>query len=153
MNTLIKTNNGTSTRTNNGLSSLRPIFDDFFSRDLFDWAGWSTEATIPSVNIIESNDDFRVEMAAPGMKKSDFQLRLDDDTLVIESKRQEEEVSENERFTRKEFNYHSFKRSFHLPNTVESEKIKAEYKDGILKLLIPKKEEAKRKAVKTIQIS
>src|SRR5690554_7969950 len=114
MNTLVKTTNGTSTRANNGLSSLRPFFEDFFSKDLFDWVGWPVESTTPSVNIIESNEDFRVEMAAPGMKKSDFQIRLDDDTLVIESKRQEEEVSENERFTRKEFNYHSFKRSFHL---------------------------------------
>lgn len=157
MTTLAKTNtdNKTSSRTNTALSNFmpRPLFDDFFGRDLFDWAGWSTDTTTPSVNIVESDEDFRVEMAAPGMKKSDFQVRLDNDTLVIESERQEEEVNENDRFTRKEFSYNAFKRSFHLPNTVESDKIKAEYKDGLLKLMIPKKEEAKRKPVKTIEIS
>lgn len=156
MTTLAKTNNRSSSRSNTGLSSFipRPLLDDFFSRDLFDWAGWSTETTIPSVNIVESDEDFRVEMAAPGMKKSDFQVRLDNDNLVIECERQEEEeVNENDRFTRKEFSYNAFNRSFHLPNTVESDKINAEYKDGLLKLIIPKKEEAKRKPIKTIKIS
>lgn len=153
MSTLVKTNNRTEDSKSLSSFSPKPFLDDFFSRDLFDWAGWSPESTTPSVNIVESDEDYRVEMVAPGMKKSDFQLSLDHDILIIESERKEEQESKIERFTRKEFSYHSFKRSFHLPNTVEADKIKAEYKDGLLKLLIPKKEEARRKPIKTIKIS
>jgi len=146
MSTLVKTNR------KNGFAPS-PLLDDFISRDLFDWAGWSNDSTNPSVNIIESDEDFKVEMAAPGMKKDDFQVELDNDTLTIQSELSNENMEENDKFTRREFNYQSFKRSFYLPNTVEADKINAKYKDGILRLVIPKKEEAKRKPAKTIKIS
>lgn len=146
MSTLVKKNR------KNGFAPS-PLLDDFFSRDLFDWAGWSDNSTNPSVNIVETNEAFKVEMAAPGMKKEDFQLELDNDTLTIQAEVSSENKEESEKFTRREFNYQSFRRSFYLPNTVEADQIHATYQEGILRLDIPKKEEAKRKPVKTIKIS
>ncbi len=131
------------------------FFDDFLTKDLFDWSGWTTQsATVPRTNIVETNDDFKVEMAAPGLRKEDFQIELDNDMLVIQSElpNQGDEQSDHN-YTRQEFSYQSFRRSFYLPNTVESEKIEASYRDGILSLVIPKKEEARKKPVKTIAIS
>lgn len=147
MNTLVQTNQ------KNTFSPSSPILDRFFTRDLFDWAGWSQDTTNPSVNIVETDDAFQVEMAAPGMKKENFHLELDNDTLTIQAEVTKTDNEKTENFTRREFNYQSFKRSFYLPNTVEADQIKAVYKDGILGLTIPKKEEAKRKPVKTIKIS
>ncbi len=130
------------------------FFDDFWTKDVFDFPAWNTEGTVPRVNILETNEDFRVEVAAPGMNKEDFHLELDNDMLVIHSElTHKNESSDDKRYTRREFNYHSFKRTFYLPNTVESDKIEAVYKNGILSLVIPKKEEAKKKPVKTIKIS
>lgn len=141
-------------RRNGFTPSKSPYFDDFMMRDLFGWDNWSNEgSSLPKVNIVETNDEFRVEMAAPGMKKEDFHVELDNDMLTIYSELTSENNDENASFTRREFSYQSFKRSFYLPNTVEADKIKARYKDGILSLEIPKKEEAKRKPIKSITIS
>ncbi len=124
------------------------FFDDFFSRDIFDW-GFNnfsnTNTTLPSVNIRETNDEFLVEMAAPGMDKKDFKIELDNEILKITSEKQmENELKNDERYTRREFSYQSFQRSFHLPKTVVDEsKIKAKYENGLLRIMIPKKEEAK----------
>ncbi|WP_373493272.1 Hsp20/alpha crystallin family protein [Aquiflexum sp.] len=139
----------------NGFAPMRSsFFDDFLMRDLFGRDNWTSEdSTLPKVNIVETNEEFRVEMAAPGMKKEDFHIELDNDMLTIHSEMSSENFDEDSTFTRKEFSYQSFKRSFYLPNTVEADKIKARYRDGILNLEIPKKEEAKRKPVKTISIS
>lgn len=137
-------------------SSLFPstsFFDDFLTRDLFDWSGWTSDSTmVPRANIIETNDEFRVEVAAPGLKKEDFQVALDNDMLTIHSEATQP-ADDNQKYTLKEFNFYSFRRSFHLPNTVDVDQIKATYKDGILSLLIPKKEEARKKPIKTISIS
>lgn len=145
MSTLIK---------NNGFFPSTSFFDDFLTKDLFSWSGLSTESgSVPRVNIVESNEDFRVEMAAPGMSKEDFHVELDNDMLTISSELQNDHAEEGVKYTRREFNYRAFKRSFYLPHTVEADKIEATYKDGLLKLIIPKKEEAKKKPVKTIAIS
>lgn len=133
------------------------LFDDFFTRDLFDWGprGFSnTQTTIPAVNIIENYDSFHVEMAAPGMDKADFLIELDNEYLTISSKKEvRNELRENEQYTRREFSYQSFQRTFHLPKTVVDEsKIKAEYKNGLLRIMIPKKEEAKALPPRTIAI-
>lgn len=139
----------------NRLMPSTSFFDDFLTRNLFDWSDWSTEGgTLPRVNIVETNDDFKVEMAAPGMKKEDFHVELDNDMLTIHSEISDEKEEKGDaNYTRKEFSYQSFKRSFYLPKTVEADKIKAKYTDGILSLVIPKKEEAKKKPVRTISIS
>lgn len=130
------------------------FFDDL-SKDLFDWSGMTEgRSTVPRVNIMESNDFYRVELAAPGMEKDHFRISLDNETLTISSDLSEHSLNPTDQaYTRKEFNYQSFKRAFHLPATVEADKIEATYNNGILGLVIPKKEEAKAKPARTIPIS
>ncbi|GIV38115.1 MAG: heat-shock protein [Cyclobacteriaceae bacterium] len=139
--------------------SIPSLFDDFFMRDWFDWSlgNWrSAGSTLPAVNIIETNDDFRIEVAAPGMKREDFKVELDNNMLIISSEREEkiEEKDKNGNYTRREFSYQSFQRSFALPeNMVDGEKISARYKDGILHITVPKREEAKLKPARQIAVS
>jgi len=135
--------------------SISNFFDDFFTRDLFSWpSDSSTGTSIPKVNIYETDAEFHVEMAAPGMKKEDFNVELDNNSLTISSQKTSESAdTKDKNFQRKEFSYLSFQRTFHLPDSTEVEKINARYSDGILSLVIPKKEEAKRKPLKTIKIS
>ncbi|MDX1684291.1 MAG: Hsp20 family protein [Saprospiraceae bacterium] len=142
-------------------SSLLPTVSRFLEDDwnkLFDWSNRNfsaTETTLPSVNIRENADAFMVEMAAPGMKKDDFHIELDNNVLTISSEiSHEEEDEENGRYTRREYSYQSFQRSFNLNDQiVDDAGIKAEYKDGILRVHLPKKEEAKKKPAKKIRIS
>jgi len=133
------------------------FFDRFFENDMFDWSNRNfstTNTTLPSVNIKEGTENFEVEMAAPGFTKKDFRIELNNDLLTISSEKQvENETKEGEQFTRREFSYQSFSRSFTLPVTVEGDKISAKYENGILKVNIPKKEEAKPRPVKQISIS
>ena len=135
--------------------TISNFFDDFFTRDLFNWpSDSSTGTSIPKVNIYETDAEFHVEMAAPGMRKEDFNVELDNNSLTISSQKSSETEEKHEKnFQRKEFSYLSFQRTFHLPDSAEVEKINAKYTDGILSLVIPKKEEAKRKPLKTIKIS
>lgn len=134
---------------------LPVMFDDFVTRDLFRPSFNSTGVSTPSVNVIETNDDFRLEMVAPGMKKENFSLELQDDVLTISYDHEDnrEGVRRDWRYITREHNYHSFSRSFSLPETVESEKIQAKYEDGILNVIIPKKEDAKGKPARQINIS
>ena len=134
------------------------LFDDFVSRNLFDWGTSNfsnTGTTLPAVNIRESNENFEVEMAAPGMNKNDFNILLEGNTLTITSeKSDEQEERDGEKFSRREFRYQSFQRRFTLPkDVVDVDQINAKYENGILKLSIPKKEEAKQKPPRTINIS
>ena len=113
----------------------------------------STNTTLPFVNIKENPEGFEVEVAAPGFDKNDFIIELNGDVLTISSEKQiENETKDDERFTKREFSYQSFTRSFTLPDVVESDKITAKYDNGILQILIPKKEEAKPKPVKQIAV-
>ena len=134
------------------------LFDDFFSRDLWNWGlnnNSSTNTTIPMVNVKETNENFEVEMAAPGMNKEDFKVELDGNLLMITSeKNQENETKEGERYSRREFSYQSFQRSFQLPKeVVDADRIEAKYENGVLKLVIPKNEKAKPRPSKMIQIN
>jgi HSP20 family protein len=133
---------------------LPALFDDFMSRDLFTPSFNTTGVTTPAVNIIETPDEFLLEMAAPGMKKNDFKVELHNDVLTVSYDHEHNREGErrNWKYRTNEFNYHSFSRSFSLPETVEAEKIKAKYDDGILNLIIPKKEESKSKPAKQIKI-
>ncbi|MFN7118364.1 MAG: Hsp20/alpha crystallin family protein [Saprospiraceae bacterium] len=142
--------------------SFRPVFptffDDFFTKGLFDWGAQNfslTNTTIPAVNIYESNDGFTVEVAAPGMRKEDFHVELENETLKISSQVEaQNELRESERYTRREFSYQSFQRTFHLPKSiVDDANIQAKYENGILQVLIPKKEEAKALPPRTIAIN
>jgi HSP20 family protein len=138
--------------------SLPSILEDFFNRDWADstLATRNYSATLPAVNVQETNEDFLIDVAAPGMKRDEFKVELDNNVLTISSQREEkqEEYDENRNHTRREFNYQSFQRSFRLPeNKVEGEKISARYVDGILHITVPKKDEAKVKPIKQIAIS
>lgn len=143
----------------NGLQypSFPALFDDAFSRELFNWGNnnySSTRTTVPSVNISENAENFEVEVAAPGMEKTDFNIRLDNNILTISSAKERQEETKQDNYTRREFSYQSFQRSFELPkNVVDDEGINARYENGLLRLTIPKKEEAKQKAPRMIEIS
>jgi HSP20 family protein len=137
--------------------SLPGFFNDFLNRDWYDWSNQNfslTNTTIPSVNIKATENEFVVEMAAPGMGKEDFKIDLNNNLLTISSEKQtDNKVDEGENITRREFSYQSFSRSFTLPAIVETDKITAKYINGILTVNIPKKEEAKPKPMKQIKVS
>ncbi|HYH15045.1 MAG TPA: Hsp20/alpha crystallin family protein [Flavisolibacter sp.] len=138
--------------------TMTSLFDDLFSRDLLNWGlnnNSTTNTTIPAVNIKETKESFDVELAAPGMRKEDFKVELDGNQLTISSERRtEEEHTEENRYTKREFSYQSFQRTFQLPkDVVDADKIEARYEHGLLHLVIPKKEEAKQKPPRMIQIS
>ncbi len=116
-------------------------------------SNFNTGITLPKVNIKETADAFEVEMAVPGLKKSDFQLELDNKVLSISSEISQKNESKEENFTRREFGYSSFKRTFTLPESVNDEAISATYNEGILRISLPKKEEAKQKPSRSIKIS
>ncbi len=132
------------------------LFDHFFDTDLLNWSNANfsnTNTTLPSVNIKEDKDGFTVEMAAHGLEKNDFRIELNHQVLSIYSeKKTEKESTTDEKFTRREFSYPSFQRSFTLPNSIDSEKIEAKYENGILRVVIPKREEAKPRPPKQIAI-
>jgi HSP20 family protein len=137
--------------------SLPSLLEDFFNRDWADstLANRNYSATLPAVNVRETNEDYLIEVAAPGMRRDEFKVELDNNVLTISSQREEkqEEHDESRNYTRREFNYQSFQRSFTLPeNEVEGEKIAARYVDGILHITVPKKDDAKVKPIRQITI-
>lgn len=144
-------------RRNGDLFNFPSLFDDFFTRDFFnrgDSSFSSTGTSIPAVNIRETNDDFEVEMAAPGMTKKDFKIELDGTLLTISSEKENQREETEGKYNRREFSYQSFQRSFTLPKeVVDIDKIKAKYENGMLYLRIPKREEAKQKPPRVIDIS
>jgi len=145
------------------------LINSFFSKDLMDELFTPTfNGTAPAVNVRENEDGYYIEVAAPGLQKSDFKLNLDHNRLTISAERKEEhnegtdsESNEQEpknerkkgRYTRREFSYSSFQRTFTLPTTVDGEKINAAYTDGVLHVELPKREEAKVKPSRTIEIA
>lgn len=136
--------------------SLPSLFSDFFNTDRFFKPGWldrELEKSVPAVNIKENGKQFTIELAAPGFKKEDFQVEIEDDMLTISGKMEEEKKEENDRYTRKEYGYQSFSRSFTLPANSESEKMDARYENGILKIVLPKKESARVKPKKAVKVS
>ncbi len=126
------------------------IVSNFFDNDLADFFG--KRFTDPAANIVEQPDSFVLEIAAPGMKKDDFKINLDNNVLTISAELEDEKQESGKNYTRKEFYYGSFSRSFTLPKTIELEKIKAEYEQGILKINLPKREASKVEMKKQIQI-
>jgi HSP20 family protein len=129
------------------------LVEEFFNGDLFPrFLDAESKQSLPAVNIIESKDDYRIDVAAPGLNKEDFKVNLENNVLTVSSEK-EEKQEEDGKVMRKEFSYYSFSRSFTLPLTVNAEKIRATHKDGILQVIIPKKEEAKEKPSREIKIS
>ena len=145
----------TRKNTVTGLPSFSSWFDNFFDNSLGTefLSNFNTGITLPAVNIKETNNEFILELAIPGMKKSDFIIDVENKVLSISSEVKSENQENNEIYTRREFGYSSFKRTFTLPDSIESDKVKASYKDGILMVTLPKREEAKQKPPKRIEIS
>ncbi|MFO7658015.1 MAG: Hsp20/alpha crystallin family protein [Bacteroidales bacterium] len=114
--------------------------------------GWEKSQSLPAVNISEGNDDYRIEIAAPGLGKEDFKVSLDNGILTISSVKETDNGSNEQNVLRKEFSYSSFCRSFRLPDMVNGDMIKATHRDGILNIVVPKKDEAKVKPVREIKI-
>ena len=134
--------------------SRSPYFSEFFN-DLFENVPNSDvrKSTIPSVNILESNEMYKLELAAPGLSKDDFKISIENDLLSVSTEKKVEFSEKSEKYTRKEFSYSSFQRSFTLPELVDVEKIGAVYENGIMTIQLPKKEEAKPKSPREIKIS
>lgn len=158
MSTLMKVprNGQTSKNLNVSHRGLPNWIDDIFSADPFPsvfTTNFYTGISSPKVNIKETKDDYFVEMAVPGMKKDDFNIDLDNKVLSISTEYKEESENTEDNYTRREFGYASFKRTFSLPESIDDSKIKATYTDGILTIQLPKREEAKEKPARTIQIS
>jgi len=127
---------------------------EFFGNDfLSNFFETPTRSSIPSVNIIEGQNDYKIEVAAPGLQKEDFKIDLENDVLTIVSEKKQKTEEKDEKYMRREFCYCSFRRSFILPDTIEEDKINASHKDGILTVSIPKKEKAKEKPSRFIAIS
>ena len=127
---------------------FKSILDDLFLNQ--DWN--HTNQTFPSANIIEADDHFDIQLAAPGNKKGDFKIELDGCVLTITSKKEIKSSEKQGSYTRKEFGYKSFKRSFNIPEIVSADKISAHYKEGILTVSLPKKAEALPEPKKFISI-
>lgn len=144
--------------SNNWYPSVPSLLDRFFEGDLMDWNSSNfagSNSTLPAVNIRENENEFLLEVAAPGMNKNDFTINYDNGQLIISSENKQEVENKNgDKITRREFSYQSFRRSFNVAeNMVDSEKIEAKYKDGILYLRLPKREEVKPKPAKQIKIN
>jgi HSP20 family protein len=142
----------------NGLfPAVNTLMDDFFTRDVFDWTDKNFSAigsSLPSANLKETDNRLEVELAAPGMKKDDFKVEIENNLLKISSEKEEEfeETRKKDNYVRKEFSYHSFYRSFYLPETVDENKVQANYKDGVLHVVIDKKEGNKKSITKRIDV-
>ncbi|GIV29033.1 MAG: hypothetical protein KatS3mg028_0099 [Bacteroidia bacterium] len=139
----------------NQVPTFRNLIESFFEGEFPTFGGTISRyigSTIPSANIKETAENFQIELGVPGVKKEDIKIDLEDDVLTISSEQKEEKTEEKDNYTRREFNYSAFSRSFTLPDIVDSDKITAEYKDGILNITIPKKESVIKKAQKRIEI-
>jgi HSP20 family protein len=131
------------------------LFTDFFNDGFFDNELMNFPLTrwVPNANVRESGDEYIIELAAPGMEKDEFKVEVLEDVIVIEGQHEEEKEERDEEYHRKEFKTTSFKRSFRLPQSVVADKVDAKYAHGILKLTLPKREEAKSIGKKLIKIS
>ncbi len=139
-------------------SYLPSFFDRFLNSDLIDWnlTNYSEpNTTLPAVNVKETVDEYVLEVAVPGMNKKDFKIDFHNNVLTISSEKQEEiKKTEETGYTRREFCYQSFQRSFTVPrNDIDGDKISAKYTDGILNVILPKREEVKPKPAREIKIS
>jgi HSP20 family protein len=147
--TLIKTNVEKTPLFRSLISDLFDV-DRFLGNDLISKAVFSE---IPAANIKEDENKYEIELAVPGLSKEAFKINIENNIIEISSEQKDENTVEKKNFTRKEFSYNSFTRSFRLPESVNTDSINADYKNGLLTLTLPKKEEAKNKGKKEIKLS
>lgn len=128
---------------------LGKALDEVFNKGLNDIIGSDFSLHTPAVNVLESDQGFKLELAAPGLTKNEIDIQLDKNKLTISANKNEDaDTGAEVKYRRREFNYTSFKRSFTIPNTVDMSKIAASFENGILYLNIPKKEIVKQEATK-----
>ena len=133
-------------------NAIDNMFNEFFNNDFpVSFRNGHLQKS-PAVNIVESDDFYRIEVAAPGLGKEDFQVKIENDLLTISARKEAKEGAEGEKYTRREFNYFEFKRNFHLPETVDGNGIKANYENGVLHVTLEKKPEAKPQPARAIEI-
>jgi len=138
------------------LSRRFPALTSFFDEPFFniDWNGnKSGMLEVPPVNIVDKDGEFDVELAVPGMKKEDFHVTCENGYLTIKAEREEKKEEKDKNYLRREYNYNSFERSFSLPESVKADQVKAKYENGVLKLTLPKKEEARAKPKVEVKIA
>jgi HSP20 family protein len=128
------------------------VFDLMNRDDFFNAPFWNGDLEEPAMNVKETKTGFEVELAAPGFSKKDFEVSVDDGCLNVSAEKSSSTEDKEEDYTRQEFSYSSFQKSISLPENVENEKVKATYKDGILKLDLLKKKDTKQKAKKVIDV-
>lgn len=129
-------------------------WDDFFNDKFFNnYYTATNKGTSPAVNVVEEENEFRIDMAVPGLSKGDFRIELENEVLTISSEDKEKKDDKGHSYMRREFSYSTFKRSFQLPESVDMDNIKASHEAGILTIQLPKKEEMVEKAPKKIEIS
>lgn len=148
--TLIKVKNNPENRSVARQPYLfNELFTDFFDNMLTN----SNRQSTPAVNVSETDDQFTLEVAAPGLKKEAFKINVDNDLLTVSAENKEEKSEKNEKYNRREFSYSSFQRSFNIPEMIDTEKISANYQDGVITIVLPKREEAKPKPAREIKIA
>jgi len=128
------------------------FFNDNFFPKFFDWTSNWQSTSVPAVNVEETDKEYVIDVAAPGLDKKDFKLSLDENVLSISSQNEQSNEEKKDGYLRREFNYSSFSRSFTLPENTDASQIKASHKNGVLTISIPKNEE-KAKVSKEIKIS
>ncbi|GLR18148.1 Hsp20/alpha crystallin family protein [Portibacter lacus] len=134
------------------LKRVKPFGDEIFNRSISDFIGTDYTVNQPAANIVELDEKFIISFATPGLEKENFTIKVDKNHLIVGADVKNEVESEDGKFTRREFNYESFKRRFFLPKTVNKDQISAEYNNGILTISLDKKEEAKEKEAIEIAI-
>ena len=147
--TLVKFNSDRDNSQKGLVPSFSNVFDSIFTDSFFSGRDM---ALVPAVNISETADNFHIELAAPGLAKEDFKVNLERKMLTISVQKEQSSEEQGKNFSRKEFSYSSFIRSFTLPESADDSNIQAKYADGVLRLDIPKREEAKM-ASRQISIS
>ncbi len=147
--TLVNVPNVNRKRQNGG------FFDSFFANDFLRPAFQDRvhNGTVPAVNVAETAEGYRIEVAAPGLDKSDFKLSLEKDVLTIKVEKIKSSEEVEDKYLRREYSYNAFERSFQLPKTIDQEKIDAKYENGVLHLSLPKREEALDKPTREISIN
>jgi HSP20 family protein len=128
------------------------LLSNFFDDDRLHNSPWLRGESMPAVNVMENEKNFEVELAAPGFEKKDFNISLDYGVLTISGEKKQETERNEENYTRREFGYTSFSRSFNLPENVSEDDIRASYENGVLKLTIAKKQLQPSKPKKAIEI-
>ncbi len=134
-------------------ASFNNWIDEFFGKDLLPDFSANTGVSMPAVNIKETADSFEIEVAAPGLEKKDFAIDLENNLLTISAEKETKHEESDKKIMRREFSYSSFKRSFNLPSYANNEQISAIHENGILKIVVKKKDEAISKPAKKIEIS